>query len=72
MPRDADQLWELTRHPGQIDALALSVAVEQAADEDNDFRTRVLIRDSVRALTDNWGSERTLAWIAASSNRASI
>ena len=75
-PRDTDQLWDLTRHPGQIDTEALAAAIEAAAapgvDDDRDFRTCVLIRDSICALTDHWGWGKTLAWVAGPSNGAAI
>lgn len=58
-------LWNLTRGRPQIDPhdLADAVAV-QAAEEDLDYRTRLLIRDSVDALRSYWGDKAVEAWLA--------
>src|SRR5205823_2798345 len=37
---------------------------EDAACDANDFRTRLLIRDSVRAIETHWGAARTRAWLS--------
>jgi Nucleotidyltransferase of unknown function (DUF6036) len=57
-------LWTLVRGRPQIDPNDLAEAVvHQAAEEDLDFRTRLLIRDSVNALRDYWGEERADRWL---------
>jgi hypothetical protein len=60
-------LWSLVRNRPQIDPNDLAEAVvNQAADEDLDYRTRLLIRDSVEALREFWGRERFTRWFANS------
>jgi hypothetical protein len=60
-------LWELTRGAPQVDPARLAAAVEREAAQDNlDFRTRLLIRDSVDALIGHWGPERVNAWLVNS------
>lgn len=60
-------LWELTRGRPQVDPDRLAAAVErQALGGVLDFRTRLLIRDSIDALTRYWGPERLKAWLARS------
>jgi hypothetical protein len=50
-----------------VDAVALSRAVERAAqDEPLDYRTRLLIRDSLHALRSHWGEQRFTAWLRRS------
>src|SRR5262245_18319499 len=56
-------LWTLVRGRPQIDPNDLAEAVvNQAAEEDLDYRTRLLIRDSVDALRDYWGALRLERW----------
>jgi hypothetical protein len=65
-------LWALTWNHPYIDPDALAAALEQQAKqpgEELDFRTRLLIRDSIRALENCWGADRTRAWIQSSSAR---
>lgn len=60
-------LWTLTHGRPQVDPDRLAAAVErQALGTDLDFRTRLLIRDSVDALARFWGPDRMRAWLAAS------
>jgi hypothetical protein len=57
-------LWDLTRGRPQIDPNDLADAVAaQAAGSDLDYRTRMLIRDSVDALRHYWGSARVQGWL---------
>jgi hypothetical protein len=52
----ARDLWELVWGKPQIDPADLAAAVEeQAREEGLDYRTRLLIRDSVEALKGYWG-----------------
>lgn len=66
-------LWELTYGKPQIDPTDLSEAVcQQAGEDDLDYRTRLLIRDSVVALRAHWGSKRVDRWLACCPNRDRI
>jgi hypothetical protein len=66
-------LWTLTRGTPQVDPVRLAAAVEREALGDRlDFRTRLLIRDSVNALIQHWGPERVGAWLRASPASARI
>lgn len=71
----ADELWAVTRGGSFVDADALSRAVEKACDTDAsslDYRTRLLVRDSLRALTARWGDERLRLWLNSSPRRIEI
>jgi hypothetical protein len=60
-------LWSLTHDNPQVDAADLALAVEkQILERDLDYRTRLLIRDSVAALRKYWGQEKVLEWLGAS------
>lgn len=64
LPKD---LWGLVNYHQYLDPHDLASAIEeQVASGDLDYRTRVLIRDSVKALKGHWGAERTRDWITAS------
>jgi hypothetical protein len=66
-------LWSLTQGRPQIDPEALACAVEREVAHDNlDYRTRLLIRDSLDALAHFWGRERLDAWLTRSSRRATL
>jgi len=57
-------LWSLVRARPQIDPNDLADAVaHQAAEEPLDYRTRLLIRDSVEALREFWGGPRVERWL---------
>jgi hypothetical protein len=63
LTREPD-LWSLVLDHQYIDADALAEAVQaQAARAPLDFRTRLLIRDSVEALSSHWGPERFRRWL---------
>jgi hypothetical protein len=67
MPKLARDLWGLVWGTPEIDPDDLAHAVEeQAAEEELDYRTRLLIRDSVVALEAYWGKHKLSAWLAAS------
>ena len=58
-------LWTLVRKRPQIDPGDLAEAVRaQARESGLDYRTRLLIRDSVEALREYWGKLRMDAWLA--------
>jgi hypothetical protein len=60
-------LWSLALGPPAIEPLDLTAAIEdQVARQDLDYRSRVLIRDSVRALRQCWGEARTARWLQES------
>jgi Nucleotidyltransferase of unknown function (DUF6036) len=66
-------LWTLTRGRPQIDPNDLAEAIKvQAADADLDYRTRLLIRDSVEALRQFWGDKRLQEWLEQSAHRGKI
>jgi hypothetical protein len=66
-------LWSLTQGRPQIDPAALACALErEVAYDDLDYRTRLLIRDSLDALARYWGRERLDAWLSRSSRRATL
>lgn len=70
MPLVNDSLWRLARSGHRIDARELASALEeQAHDPRPDFRTRLLIRDALRALAGHWGADRFGAWLADSAAR---
>ena len=59
MALDTLDLWSLVRGRPQIDPNDLADAVvSEAAEESLDYRTRLLIRDSVEALKGYWGDQR--------------
>lgn len=58
-------LWTLIRKRPQIDPGDLADAVrEQSREERPDYRTRLLIRDSMDALKEYWGTARLESWLA--------
>ncbi|OAI41863.1 hypothetical protein AYO40_02120 [Planctomycetaceae bacterium SCGC AG-212-D15] len=60
-------LWALVEHQQHIDPQDLTAAIEdQVTRRDLDYRSRVLIRDSVKALRHYWGPERVSAWLESS------
>jgi hypothetical protein len=57
-------LWTLVLRRPHIDPDQLAFALEHEAERPPlDFRTRLLIRDSLRALTAVWGAPRTTLWM---------
>lgn len=61
-------LWNVAVDRQWVDAHELAEAIEQQVRSDDlDYRTRVLIRDSVKALRHYWGPQRCRDWLAASS-----
>lgn len=66
-------LWKLVWGQPWIDANDLAVAVQEEAQHDSlDYRTRLLIRDSVEALKQYWNAPRWEAWLHASPVRARL
>jgi hypothetical protein len=59
-----NDLWTLALERQQIDPAELAEAVQQEASlEELDFRTRLLIRDSIQALRRYWGSTKLGTWL---------
>lgn len=60
----AESIWSLVLGRPQIDPAELATALErEAAQGDLDFRTRLLIRDSLDALAGQWGCDRVGDWL---------
>src|SRR5437764_1139862 len=60
-------LWTLALDSIQIDPHDLAIALEsQVQDPQLDFRTRLLIRDSLDALRAHWGGPQTQQWLSQS------
>jgi hypothetical protein len=73
MPTLATDLWGLTKGQPYIDAALIPRAIEeQVRSGDLDYRTRLLIRDSVDALRSFWGEPRVRAWLESSPAREEI
>jgi hypothetical protein len=73
MVAQTKDLWSLVLDRHQLDPDDLAGAVQdQARGDELDFRTRLLIRDSVLALQNHWGQKRLLAWLDRCPARARI
>ena len=60
----ASNLWDLIPGGRQVDPAALAAAIaRQVESGDLDFRTRLLIRDSLDALAGYWGETRLSEWL---------
>jgi len=59
-------LWSLALGCQCVDPQDLAEAIEdQVVSGDLDYRSRLLIRDSIKALRHHWGSERVADWLNA-------
>ncbi|MBI3822011.1 MAG: hypothetical protein HY289_04940 [Planctomycetes bacterium] len=66
-------LWSLVRGRPQIDPTDLAEAVaSQVAEAPLDYRTRLLIRDSMQALGGYWGKPKLNSWLASCPTRQKI
>lgn len=66
-------LWTLTSGRPQIDPAELAEAVRrQVGESPLDFRTRLLVRDSLDALARHWGRDRVATWLTALPNRSAV
>jgi hypothetical protein len=65
------ELWDVVWGKPQVDPDTLAGAVEREAQRPAalDYRTRLLIRDSIAALERYWGSERLESWLCRSPAR---
>jgi hypothetical protein len=69
MSAAVDTLWNLTTGRPQISPVALGAAISACMEDRNlDFRTRLLIRDSLDALENHWGRQRLDDWLNSISN----
>lgn len=67
MVTQSKDLWTLVHHSQQIDPRDLTAAIEEQVNMgDLDYRTCVLIRDSLKALRHYWGPQRVAVWLEAS------
>lgn len=59
-----DSLWSVATEQPQIDPALLAEALERGVGAaDLDFRSRLLIRDSLDALEIHWGAARLARWL---------
>src|SRR6266852_5965814 len=73
MVTQAKDLWSLVLDQRHVDPRELAAAVQKETQgEGLDFRTRLLIRDSLNALKDYWGAERLAFWLAQCPQRRQI
>jgi hypothetical protein len=65
-----EDIWTVVRLTPQIDPMTLARAVEVVLKAGPmDYRTRLLVRDSVGALRGHWGEARFRPWIEGIGNR---
>lgn len=70
-----DELWAEARSGTRVDADALARAIEGAIESPADaldYRTRLLIRDSLTALHAHWGSDGFESWLRQSPHRTAL
>jgi Nucleotidyltransferase of unknown function (DUF6036) len=73
MPVLGKDLWSLVSGRPEVDPHELAEAVALQVEHGSlDYRSRLLIRDSVAALQEHWGEERLAAWLANSPVRQEI
>ncbi len=73
MPATTTDLWDLVHGRPQVDPDELAAAAEeQVRRGDLDFRSRLLVRDSLEALRRHWGEPRFAAWLARSPVREEL
>lgn len=70
MATQTQNLWDLVLGRPEVDPHELAEAVEeQTSHEPLDYRTRLLIRDSLVALEQYWGKEQFGAWLRSTPAR---
>jgi hypothetical protein len=73
MTTHTKDLWQLVSGQPHIDPHELAEAVQEQARQDPlDYRTRLLIHDSMAALEQHWGRETLKTWLTASTARVRI
>jgi len=66
LPQPQADLWSTVRRTPQIDPNDLLAAIESEVQQKSlDFRTRLLIRDSFRALGHHWGRGTLISRLSA-------
>jgi hypothetical protein len=65
MVKVQNDLWSIVRNPYVDAALLADAIIEQIHQGDLDYRSRLLIRDSLKALEHRWGAQRFNHWITA-------
>lgn len=73
MATQTHDLWTLVRQQPEIDPWDLAAAIEeQVAEAGLDYRTRLLVRDSMEALKKYWGTTGLEEWLADCPRRGII
>jgi hypothetical protein len=73
MATTTEDLWRLVKGRPYVDAAQLAEAIQAAAGQGPlDFRTRLLIRDSLEALRRSWSPRRWDGWLAGSPVRDAL
>ncbi|HEY8666127.1 MAG TPA: DUF6036 family nucleotidyltransferase [Tepidisphaeraceae bacterium] len=73
MAATRDSLWAMVMGPPEVDPGRLAEAVRaQLGAPDLDFRTRMLIRESVNALQEHWNPPRVKKWLESCPQRATL
>jgi hypothetical protein len=73
MATQTRDLWSLVWGRPHVDPSELAHAVEEQVHRPPlDFRTRLLVRDSIEALKEYWGQERLKEWLAVCPARERI
>jgi hypothetical protein len=63
-------IWELVWGRAEVDPDSLARALEcELESAEQDFRTRLLIRDSTKALEEYWGASKMAAWLSSVSSK---
>ncbi len=73
MVTQTKDLWRLVKYRPEVDPDDLATAIEEELGrEPLDYRTRLLIRDSMEGLRHYWGEDRFLEWLRHSPGRARL
>jgi len=67
MVKAQNDLWSIVRNPYVDAALLADAIIEQIQHGDLDYRSRLLIRDSLKAIEHRWGKPRYNHWVTTSS-----
>lgn len=71
--RGSESLWDLALGGTWIDPQAMAAAIVEAMDEPApDFRTRLLIHESLLALRRKWGEARFQQWVQSTGSSRQI
>jgi hypothetical protein len=73
MATQTKDLWRLVKYRPEVDPDDLAAAIQDELDrEPLDYRTRLLIRDSMDGLRHYWGDGRFEGWLHQSAGRARL